>query len=730
MEGPVQRGGRSPGPANDVRNVTAPRLIEGDLLVAQEPGELLDAVFRVRFAGGCGRPTDSRNPGLSGVGHADDGVGNGHDLLGLEFGIVEDATDCSFDGLFVHVGADGKTLGLGSRPSCRRPKFPHKLQVHSNRPANNSATLRRTCENISRAHHTSRRRKTHRRQLTTQKENIVSFGMSFKGALPLTMERGTAIANFMQRGRARRIRYLTPLTVLLVSMASSNASAAVEASCKWSTEDVPVYINEASFAAYGLSLVDIENPVLNAVATWFYEGQARIRPYYVGPTTRTNALSDEILITMEDYDGTGNCSLARTFWNTPVCGGVKIVVFNRVANSSGTCRQYPISWATGYPSPRQHSLQNVITHEFGHALAGWSDEYDNEDTVMQACPLGSAPSAHLYYDDMALLRWDGSYGYGIRLDHHIYNQYSVDGGGSWNALQGETYHTNMKVGATSNNTQSGYMIAHTDPMALGALPITTRMGDGNSFNDNVVFHETTQQGVALTRTADYFVMAYVESGQNLNQRRIKIRRSTDGVTWSDPIVANEDARSDSTPTIAWNSNRARTILAWVDRDSDLLKYSVSANQGASWTTPQVFFDGQELLAFQGPDLSCNNSNQCLLVWPSWNNYGGVWPMNNVCTLEFRLVGEVFDSDHGSIRCPSLNTGREVGVEWGNGSAFSGWVMARTGRDASTSVNTHNKTQFSMMQDWSSQTVLSPSTAGVDLAFNGFWNEWEVFYVAP
>jgi hypothetical protein len=99
-----------------------------------------------------------------------------------------------------------------------------------------------------------------------------------------------------------------------------------------------------------------------------------------------------------------------------------MAIFDRVANSSGTCRQYPINWAMEYPSPRQLSMLSVITHELGHAIGGWSDDYANPNTVMQACPSGSAPSAHLYCDDMNLLRWDSSYGYGIKTDQYVHSR--------------------------------------------------------------------------------------------------------------------------------------------------------------------------------------------------------------------------------------------------------------------------------------------------------------------
>lgn len=46
--------------------------------------------------------------------------------------------------------------------------------------------------------------------------------------------------------------------------------------------------------------------------------------------------------------------------------------------------------------------------------------------------------------------------------------------------------------------------------------------------------EWTRQGLGLARTPNYFLMAYVEAG--LNQRRLRIRRSSTGAIWESPIL--------------------------------------------------------------------------------------------------------------------------------------------------------------------------------------------------
>jgi hypothetical protein len=96
---PVERDRHLVAGAQDEADEVAQGGVDLEAIVAQEPMELLDRVFRARVArDGC-RPTDGRDAGLCRVDGPEDRVGQRDDAAGMESGLGKDGRDGLFDGL-------------------------------------------------------------------------------------------------------------------------------------------------------------------------------------------------------------------------------------------------------------------------------------------------------------------------------------------------------------------------------------------------------------------------------------------------------------------------------------------------------------------------------------------------------------------------------------------------------------------------------------------------------
>jgi hypothetical protein len=482
---------------------------------------------------------------------------------------------------------------------------------------------------------------------------------------------------------------LTATALLLfcsLLLANHGSAGAVTRSCKWNITDVPVYVNLTTFTDRGYEANDVLAAVYNAINTWYEEGGANIRPYYAGTTAASGGSPGQINIVMEDWVGFSACFLGWAGWGNDNCdqGGTYIVLFDKLWYN---CPKAPVNWTGAeYPPAQYFSMQDVLTHEFGHALGGYSDDYSNSVTVMQAATAGAAVSSHLYNVDMDLLRdgnpGTGQYAYGRRANTFVKNKYSA--GTSWTQLSTNIGTSSLKPAAAGGSVGgNSYVVGFVDQNSN----IITKTGDGVSWPTVVTHPYTSRVGLGMAKTTSYYVLAFTEA---TDDRKIYVRRSSNtGATWGETILINASARSQSPPALAWNSSVGRLLAVWVDRNNDRLYYATSSDEGATWSSVAEVISGTpEGAAFSGPSLSCNSSNQCLLVWPTWHDYRGISPSNNICTMNVSVSGANFVTSDRRCGGPTtrstlpdlvINSGRAPGVAYGSTGTFAGWILGRAGR---------------------------------------------------
>lgn len=484
---------------------------------------------------------------------------------------------------------------------------------------------------------------------------------------------------------------------------------------------MPVYVNAASFEARGFGAERARQQIQNAMNIWNVEGQANIRLTFAGDTTATSGQAGRINVWAGDaYGDPGSCIFASAAYSTSggTCNHGGIEIYWRTA---GGCGYQPIDWTTDGPAPGTFQLADVVVHELGHVIGGYSDDYNANDTVMRG-PSSTALSYHLYDQDIDLLRngYLGSHAYGGRTNYFLKNSWSTTGL-TWSAL-GNVGNTNLKPGAASDQTH--IYAAFVDATSSAFNIKVMRSTNGASWNDDTGFTSPSRVGVDLERTPNNIVLAFVEPGLG---RAIKIRRRSS--SWG-AVIAVSGAASRVPPALAWNAAASRLLLFFADRDTHYLKYAVSADQGATWSAPAAVEppEQREFLAVDGPAVGCNASNQCYVVWPTFNTYNAV--TTSLCTRKFTMSGSslVF-GDHS---CFTTNSADPPGVAYGVAS-YTGWMLARGGRDSNQSLAFHRRSGFDVSSDWPTAYVSGLSSrSGVALDFlsTTSLNEWEVFYVSP
>jgi hypothetical protein len=403
----------------------------------------------------------------------------------------------------------------------------------------------------------------------------------------------------------------------------------------WNRGDRPrVLINWDTFTAQGIAAawkLPFQEAVINAYTRWMMEAGVDCRFQFWGYTTNTQPGDGDVLITMNErhFDST---RIASTFgsWRK-----ASLVVHRKNGSNLTNWNIVPYNAAPG-----EIDLQGVLTHEFGHCY--WLDHTTSATETM---------NGGYDYHRQRFGPWDGDVvrAKGLFGDfdrNHLRELISNDGGVSW--LPMATQITNY------NNYQARTCLAP-GTVAIGSTGLfnlswshpnripTWLRNDGSTFLfGNWLYYggERAVHGHALASASDGTMLwCWVDEEDNGS---LRVVRSTDiGALWgwaSAPAAAASYAQPGLAVTMV---NGVRTwVLVWAHLDradhanTGYLRCSISTNDGASWTAPQVLDTFYKSLSGVAVAASPGNRVMVGFAWAPNGTYG----INAVRTFECIVSG--------------------------------------------------------------------------------------------
>jgi hypothetical protein len=309
---------------------------------------------------------------------------------------------------------------------------------------------------------------------------------------------------------------------------------------------------------------------------------ADLRWQFWGYTTKTTADNGELLIKMNERHANSS-RLASTFGSY----GKLEIVFHRKRGSDLTAWNFvPHNADAG-----EFDMQGILIHELGHCF-GLDHSSDTTNTMF------GGYGYHRYRfgpfdDDVSRLRNV----YTRFTSNRLRQLRTTNGAVSWSNANsnvdslGQDARTNLNPGAVATPGSGFYVVGYS---ATSNAPAWLR-GDGSHFLTRhwlVYGGERSIYGPAYAADAsERMLWAWVD---NDDDGTIKIARSNiEGYQWSWAGSPSGSATY-GTPGLAWTrvGGDSVWILVWshFDRsdhdDTGYIMYSLSRNNGSTWTTPQ------------------------------------------------------------------------------------------------------------------------------------------------
>lgn len=410
----------------------------------------------------------------------------------------------------------------------------------------------------------------------------------------------------------------------------------------WNAGDRPrVWVNWDTFTAQGIPAswqTPIQEAIINAYTRWMMSAGVDCRFQFFGYTTRTEPSDGEVLITMNErhFDSTRIASTFTSWRKAPM-------VIHRKNGSNLT--NWPL--VPYNAAPGEIDLQAVFTHEFGHCY--WLDHSASANETMNG-----GYDYHRYRygpweGDVARLK-------AIFADfgrNRLRELGSVDGGQTWSPVATQiTSYNNYQARtclapAIASIGGSGLLdLAWSHP---NRIPTWLR-NDGSTFLfNNWLYYggERAVHGHSVASAANGTLLwCWVT---NDDAGTIKVVRSTDSAgSWA-LVGVPPGARTCGQPGLAVTTvNGARTwVMVWPHFDrtdhanTGYLRASISTNDGASWSQPQVLDSFYKSLS--GVSVAAGPNNQ-VMVGFSWAP-NGTYGINYVRTLHCTVQGGVLRNSY-------------------------------------------------------------------------------------
>lgn len=370
--------------------------------------------------------------------------------------------------------------------------------------------------------------------------------------------------------------------------------------------DVPVYLNAASFGAYGtrtyncplemgtgpaqqFSLSQLRGQLEWAIGIW-NRGGAKMKFRYAGEVPEAI------------HDG---CDTSHWFvegWCTPVVVSMGCMsVAGRQAEASGYCGSSVklnghYTWATQWSNVTE--IGPVLVHELGHTLGRVDEDADFCDPMNPAPPgqpcAGSDPAsvmgyglfgpysyqvvtpglrAQLWNRDVYSLRHaggpNGGYGYGERQNRRVRSAYSTNGFASTYSLNDEpVFRTNDRPANAFGEGAYHVAAAKAASTTYGDNDIYAMRGDGVTWSAWTYLGSWTVGDLSMAYGGGVFVLLHVAAD---NSRKIYYQLNQGTGSWTSPSVVGDGAWSELSiasvgpPAIQWHPFSNQFVLTWTRR---------------------------------------------------------------------------------------------------------------------------------------------------------------------
>ena len=308
---------------------------------------------------------------------------------------------------------------------------------------------------------------------------------------------------------------------------------------------------------------------------------------------------------------------------TPIRGRSKITFYCKNHNLT------PYKWTVAHADPveNEKDFQAVLIHELGHACG--LEHSSNDDEIMYE---GYKVSDRYgpFMEDIERLRALYPNFVNNRLKSSYYNHnnqtwYDRDNNLTTHNTVAQQQHvtrSNHKIGVTDIHNTPLYLLAWNNPN----FQLNTCFGDGIEFlkkRNWTIYYPDTVKSIYGPQ------LAQDEHGNVLwvwvnHQHKIKCFRSTDnGMRWT-VLNSLPDNKTGSTPGLCCIivNNIPTWIICWVNLtrgktyDSHLgkIKYTVSQDNGATWSAPQVLNENYPFCVQGGLSISAADKDHIIILF--------------------------------------------------------------------------------------------------------------------
>ena len=405
---------------------------------------------------------------------------------------------------------------------------------------------------------------------------------------------------------------------------------------KWYDEGMrpKVLINWQSFEDWGIPSSwkgPFTDAVINAYTRWMNVAGVDLRFQFWNYTTKTDSGDGELVISMNERH-VNSTRLASTFGSY----NRLIIVFHRKRGSDLT----PWNFVPYNANPGEFDMQGILTHELGHCLG--LDHSSGVNDTMNGGYQYHRQRYGPFENDVSRLRNV----YSDFTQNRLRQLRSTNGGASWSAANNDlTTHnhfharTNLNPAAVATPLSGFYLVGWSFP---ARIPTWLR-GDGDKvLKRHWLFYggERSIYGPVYACDNDHTLLwAWVD---NDDMGTIKIVRSTNqGYQWG-WAGAPVDARTFGTPGLCWTrvGGQSTWILVWPHFDradhnnTGYIRASISTNNGASWSTPEVLNTFYKVLSGVSIAADANNHIVASFAWAPHSTYG----INHIRSFNCQVSG--------------------------------------------------------------------------------------------